>query len=212
MMKDANEQALVARIRTLNPSVFPTQSRVTARYAELLKGNPAYLSPTPVTTLEQKDVVHGEVTAKEIELWVTFLQQNYDDGMDFEDDLLEQTFYSKTRVNGVDVRTAVSETRIRTRDSIVCGRYDVDEEPVFFLGEVRHIVSYRDTVLFCVEWFDSENIYGQDERLNGLQMIPVCIAAAQDQMWIDVGSLIIQQHIVVRPNPSSDSFHVFIRA
>ena len=63
----------------------------------------------------------------------------------------------------------------------------------------------------CVEWFDCANLYGQDEFLTGLQIIPVQMAAVQDQMWIDVGSIIIQQHILVRPDPDSDDFHVFIR-
>ena len=212
MMKDANERVLVARMRTLHPEVFPTQSRVGARYAELLKGNPAYRSPTSVVAMHDKDVVHGEVTEEEVEQWVTFLQENYEDAMDVEDDLLEQKFYSKTKVNGVDVRTAVSDKRIRTRDSIVCGRYDVGDEPVFYLGEVRHIVCWRENTILCVEWFDSVNLCGQDEFLAGLQLIPVHTKAVQDQMWIDVGSLIIQQHIVVRPDLSSEDFHVFIRA
>ena len=60
------------------------------------------------------------------------------------------------KLNGIDVKTVVSEERIGTRDSIVCGRYEVDDEPVYYLGEVRHIVSWRETVLLqlCVEWFD----------------------------------------------------------
>ena len=74
-MKDANERALVAGMRTLNPKLFPQQSKVSARYSELLKGNPAYLSSTPV--MAESNVMHGEVTELEMELWATFLRQNF---------------------------------------------------------------------------------------------------------------------------------------
>ena len=77
IMKDANERALVAGMRTLNPKLFPQQSKVSARYSELLKGNPAYLSSTPVIVLAESNVMHGEVTELEMELWATFLRQNF---------------------------------------------------------------------------------------------------------------------------------------
>ena len=85
----------------------------------------------------------------------------------------------------------------------------MSQSETIFLGQVRHAVKFRDTHLLCVEWYKVGAL--DDDQLAGLSVIPVSVREQQDQMWIDVDSIIIQQHILLRPDIRSRSFHVVIK-
>ena len=125
-------------------------------------------------------------------------------------------FYSQMKLNGVKITTVQSEERKGTRDSVVFGRYlirdgrnreDLEE---LCIGEVQHIMALGNYRLLCVEWFTIPNELTDDQRA-GLKVIPVSTRRVQDQMWIDVGSIVIQQHVLIRPDARAGSFHVVIK-
>ena len=74
---------------------------------------------------------------------------------------------------------------------------------------MKHAVKFRDANLLCVEWYKVGAL--DDDQLAGLSVIPVSVREQQDQKWIDVDSIIIQQHILLRPDIRSRSFHVVIK-
>ena len=135
-----------------------------------------------------------------------------------EDVDLEAEFYSHVKLNGVKITTAQHEERKGTCDSVVFGRYLVKDhrglrEDVedLFIGEVQHVMVLGSHQLLCVEWFKITGGVIDDDQRAGLKVIPVSIRRGQDQMWIDVGSIEIQQHVLIRPGERAASFHVVIK-
>ena len=129
---------------------------------------------------------------------------------DDEEDVGARVFYSRCRLNGVEIRTVMMEEKKKTRDSVVCGRYTVNggDRDTYFFGEVRHIASCRGNIFFCVEWFKNGRL--THDQMSGLHTIPVSLGP-QDQMWIDAGSIVMQQHILIRSHPSDTDLLVYIK-
>ena len=148
-----------------------------------------------------------------------FLQNNASELGLSDDDIIAEAVqdgivcYGKGMLNGVPISTVKAEDKKKTCDSIVCGRYMVgdDENEVFYIGQVQHIASYLGHTLLCVKWFDMGNL--NDDQKVGLTVIPVAMLRVQTEMWIDVGSIVIQKHVMVRPYPNSRSrtFHIAIK-
>ena len=92
------------------------------RLLERLNSHPLYINKNPRMTVKSSDRVRvslPNVAVIELGLY----GNNYDlDGLS-EDDL---EFFSTFALNGIKVRTKDSEIGLKTRDSIVCGRFKVD--------------------------------------------------------------------------------------
>ena len=219
MMADYRRRAYVTQMRTLYPEHLKA-GRKNQRYSEIFVGNPDYLSRETRCVAKDADSVVSDLDEDEVVMLVAFLEDN--DCMVDEDVVDELQYYLRVKLNGISIITVAREERKGTCDSIVCGRYIVRDEEVnvpvgvepeetetIFLGQVQHAVKFRDANLLCVEWYKVGAL--DDDQLAGLSVIPVSVREQQDQMWIDVDSIIIQQHILLRPDIRSRSFHVVIK-
>ena len=185
IMSDYLRRAFVTKCRTLNPDIFDTEEEgATARYRDTYRSTPAYLSQEVDATSTETNIILPVETEEESALWDMFVQENgldYESSDDDEEDVGARVFYSRCRLNGVEIRTVMMEEKKKTRDSVVCGRYTVNDEnrDTFFFGEVRHIASWRGSLFFCVEWFKNRCV--THDQMSGLHTIPVS-PGPQDQM------------------------------
>jgi hypothetical protein len=216
MMTDYRRRAFISQMRAFHPEHFPERS-ANQRYSQIFVDNPDYLAPEFRCKLQEKHVVHPDISVEEESMLFAFLEDidGFDDIEDYNVvDELELTSYSRMKLNGVKITIMDSEDRKGTCDSIVCGRYAIGEEhdgsPVekFYFGQVKHIAVVREVILLCVQWFKTGDLsYDQHQ---GLKIIPVSLMD-QDQMWITATHVLNQQHILLRPSKSSKDFHVMIK-
>ena len=221
LMADYRERAYVSLMRTLHPEILAT-NRKSHRYRVAFEDHPDYLSAHAVVRLADTMITSNRFTVPEKKMFIGFLENNAQDmGMEVPLDgrdniradavMDEVVCYKRAVLNGVPISTIAAEEDKVTCDSVVCGRYTIedDDTEVFFIGQVQHIASYLGHILLCVEWFQVDAL--DDDQRVGLTIIPVTIMNTQDEMWIDAGSIVIQKHVVVRPNLGSRSFHVAIK-
>lgn len=115
IMSDYLRRAFVTKCRTLNPAIFDTEEEgATARYRDTFRTTPAYLSKEVDATLAQKNVIFPVETEEESALWDMFVQENGLGDVNSDDDEEEvgaRVFYSRCRLNGVEIRTVMMEEK-----------------------------------------------------------------------------------------------------
>ena len=119
-MQDYQRQEFVARERILRPDVFGVTLEQ-ARLLDMVNNAPMYVNKTPQVDLKPSarvDVRLPPVAVEELENFVD--DHLYDLGEWHLDDL---KFFHSLSLNGIAVRTKSSEATLKTRDSIVCGRF-----------------------------------------------------------------------------------------
>lgn len=215
MMSDYRERAYISRMRIIHREHFPCR-RSNQRYSQIFVDNPDYLAREVRCVLLEKDIVSTSLSEDEMKLLTSYMAGK-GNPISVGDVDLGAEFYSHIKLNGVKISTVHHEERKGTCDSVVFGRYlitdhgglreDVEE---LCIGEVQHVMVIGSHQLLCVEWFNITRVITDDQRA-GLEVIPVSIKREQDQMWIDVGSIVIQQHVLIRPDKRAGSFHAIIK-
>ena len=84
------------------------------RYRDTFRTTPAYLSQEVDATLTQKNVIFPVETEEESALWDMFVQDNGLDDVSSDDDEMDvgdRVFYSRCRLNGVEIRTVMMEEK-----------------------------------------------------------------------------------------------------
>ena len=199
MMKDYQRQEFLARERVLQPELFTeacAPSSQHKRYMERFTSHPLYLDKTPRYTVKSTSRVPVTLSASaSVELKI-FVTDN-----DLGDALRRKVFFSDFTLNHIAIRTAESERTNKTRDSIVCGRYEIDDdEDEIFFGQVQYILKFCDTpgILLNVEWFqtDQDTDVTDDQRA-GLDPVKFRQRTTLTNNWIHADNLVLQKHIIV---------------
>ena len=215
MMRDWQRHEYVSRERILHPDLFPDTKKQIHLQA-ITTGEPTYLSHElePNVVLMVKDIKRNEsLSARAHEELRRFVSDNALT-LSREERKNGVLYYESLEVNGIHIRTGQSERGIKTRDSIVGGRYWHDEKSreVFIFGSVLHILQYGSETLIYGKWFRNISRRISDDQRAGLAIIPVTNRTNDTALngWINVNDLLMQHHILVG-NMMDRVFHIVIK-
>ena len=127
VMKDCQQQEFVARERILHPERFGITKEQIAMQNRVTNV-PMYVNKTPqivVKPMSRVNVLVPQVVHQELDI---FASQEWNGLGDW--DRTDLKWFSAFSFNGILVRTKSSEAHLKTRDSIVCGRF-ADGDGVF---------------------------------------------------------------------------------
>ena len=226
-MQDYQRQEFVARERILRPDVFGVTLEQ-ARLLDMVSNAPMYINKTPQVDLKPSarvDVYLPDVAIEELE---NFVGDHLTDLGDW--DLDDLKFFHSLSLNGIAVRTKSSEATLKTRDSIVCGRFPefddtlsmssdsnddcLDNTDQMVFGQVLYIAVLGGVCLCNVDWFQSiPEVVTQDQR-NGCDIVKVYVGRKRNNLmnnWIRADCLSFQQHVVIGALENGKDAHLFAR-
>jgi len=219
IMLDAQRESYLARARVLNPEVL-LPSKQQCRFVERFNNYPAYLSKCAQFQAKSSSVIRNPLSPRE--------RKNFDKFLGESEIVIENdgdfTFLDRFYLNGLLVRTRVSERSVKTCDSIVAGRYassdqansedfsDEEGGENLYIGQVTHIVKIEEEVFVNVAWFkhtDHSGVFSINQQ-QGLAPIRMKLHPL-DHAWMFAGHLILQQHFLVGTVSQSQHFYVIVK-
>jgi hypothetical protein len=170
------------------------------RHNDRLEKLPLYLSSTPVISFGP--IINDSLNRRERDNLLAW--KNVENKR-----VCNTSFLRSISLNGILVRVQHSETHIKTCDSIICARFELDSDESdgmndddlderFWFGTVQHLLCYGSgnpqEVAVCVKWCTHENP-NADARAG---LVPVEIhdmpVREQGQCWVRPDQLVVQQH------------------
>lgn len=226
IMSDWQRHEFLGRQRALHPEMFLEDDKKQAKFDHLRLRHPVYLSDSGEVELKASEVIVHNVhlSPDATEELTSFLEDNQIRLAPGEERKKQVVYYRGLELNSIKIRTAASEAGIKTRDSIVCGRYyvydadgdddDWGEERLIF-GSVQHILKYGSETLVYADWFQKTCSRFTDDHREGLCVIPVRKRNRRIQRdkingWMQVDHLLMQRHMLVGDVTDSE-FYIVIK-
>lgn len=216
VMNDYLRQECLNQQRLLKPHLFG-KTKAQQQAIERVTTKPLYINKFPEVVVKRSNQVNVSLSRlQQTELKIFAKERDLDVGST---SVLE--FYRSLTFNGIMVRTKDSEATLKTRDSIVCGRFhgarvddddskDIPDQLIF--GQVLLIAKLNDDVLCNVNWFQTKSDVVFPNERNGLEPVRVLIGRTRQMNdWMFASTLAFQRHIIIGELRNRNICHIICK-